>query len=131
MDGDLAMGIFHSHGGYRLLGVLKAADLNSTGDQAVPITASRYMPQFMVVVSNSGNVSSASAGLFAGASKTDTILTTATLTQLDATDRSQVLSWTPPNARVLSASEIYFAVTAVHGSAATADVYVYGFDLSG
>lgn len=112
-----------------VLGSVLSANLNSAGsDNAVAITAAKYIVRKIVVtnVSTSLAVSAATVGVFTGAGGTGTtVVTAATLTALSAATKyvDMALALT---ADVLSVATLYVRNVLAHGSAVTADVFIIG-----
>mgnify|MGYP003331873869 FL=1 len=120
----------------RLIAVVKGLYLGASGDTvANVITASAYVPT-QVVIANANNaganvdVSAVQVGVYPAASKAGTsILTAAALTS--QTTQAYVTVSAASNANTAqTAQTLYFNVGGTT-TTATADVYVYGYDLSG
>jgi hypothetical protein len=112
-----------------LLGVLKGANFNSTSDQAIPITgAGKYVITGIRVTNASASLTLAVGGFYAAASKTTALVgagqvytaLTATSKYLDCTLAALV------GTDVRTESTLYLSLTVAQGSAATADVYIFG-----
>jgi hypothetical protein len=120
----------------RLIAVVKGLNLSAAGDTiASVITTSAYVPTQVVIANanNAGanvNVSAVSVGVYPGASQTGTsVLTSAALT--GQTTQAYVTISAASNPTVAqTAQQLYFNVGGTP-AVATADVYVYGYDLSG
>lgn len=135
-----AAGILDSGGAYDqyvagdvfLAGVLKNANLNSTSDQAISILyAGKYRVDQIAFtnVSTSLAGSPTAGGFYTGAGKTGTTIVAASQTYTGLTAATVI---TFPsfaaggNATTFSATQtLYFSLTTAHGSAVTADIYIY------
>lgn len=123
---------------YRLLASIIGADFNSTGDQAMGGLPAKYIARRIVVTNASVDLSAATVpagGIYTAAAKGGTAIVAAAqlysaLTTankwLDLTIAAAALSGTD----ILIAATLYLSLTTAHGAAATADVYVFGEDLS-
>ena len=120
----------------RLIAVVKGLSLAAAGDTtASVITTSSYVPT-QVVIANANNaganvdVSAVQVGVYPAASQGGTsILTAAALTSMTTQTYVKVSNASNPNT-AQSAQTLYFNVGGTT-TTATADVYVYGYDLSG
>lgn len=120
--------------GYKLLGQLIGANLNATTDQAIAIMqANGYIIDKIIVtnVSTSLGASVTAGGFYTGAGKTGTTIVAAAQVYTSLTAASKIMGLTIAlTTDSLTAQTIFFALTTAHGSAATADIYVYGFSLT-
>lgn len=116
--------------GEKQLGKLIGVNLNSVADQAVPIIgATLWVPRRVIItnVSTTLALGVTAGGIYTGAGKTGTTLVAAgqayaaLIASGDALDLTMALS-----AKTLTATTLYFALTVTFGSAATADLYVFG-----
>lgn len=114
----------------RLLAVAKNINLNATGDTVLPIiNTTSYSVLYTVLTNASVSLSSAAAGLFAGAGATGTaIVANAALS--GATGPTVVSQRTVASTAVQTGQNLYWNVGTAQGAAATGDVYVYGFDFT-
>ena len=120
----------------RLIACVKALNLAAAGDTtAQVITTSLFVPT-QVVIANANNaganvdVTAVEVGVYPAASKGGTsILTAAALTSMTTTTYVKV-SNASNAATAQTAQTLYFNVGGTT-TTATADVYVYGYDLSG
>ena len=113
----------------RLLAVQKGVNMSATGDTVLPIiNATSYAVSNVVIANPSTALSTAAAGLFPAPAATGTaIVASNTLTlALNALVQETVATSTA----ILSGQNLYFNVATAQGSGITADVYVYGYDLS-
>lgn len=115
---------------FRLLAVAKGVNINALGDTILPIiNASSYSVKNVVLTNASVSLTTAAAGLFTAASAGGTaIVANAALS--GATGSTVVSERTVASTAVQTAQNLYFNVATAQGAAATADVYVYGYDLS-
>lgn len=118
---------------YKLLGVLKSSDLNITTDQAIVIQgAAKYIIDKIISTNASTSlaVSVAAGGFYTGASKTGTTIVGAgqLYTSLTAASKFNALTMAL-TADSLTAQTIYFSLTVAHGSAATCDIFIWGYPL--
>ena len=115
----------------RCLGQLRGANANITTDQVILINNSaKYAISAIVYTNASASLTTASGGLYTGAAKTGTtIVTNAALSGLTA---ATVVTYptVASTATLLTAQQIYFALTTAQGASATVDVYIYGYDLT-
>lgn len=116
---------------YRLLGKIISANMNSTSDQLIAIGSSRYFVDKVVVTNASASLTLAVGGLYTEASKggTQVIANTQVFSALTASTKIILLP-SLITGDVLTTSQLYLSLTTAQGSAATADVYIYGYDLS-
>jgi len=120
----------------RLIACVKSLNLGAAGDTtAQVITTSLFVPT-QVVIANANNaganvdVTAVEVGVYPAASKGGTsILTAAALTSMTTTTYVKV-SNASNAATAQTAQTLYFNVGGTT-TTATADVYVYGYDLSG
>jgi hypothetical protein len=120
----------------RLLAVVKSLNLGASGDTIANVfNTSLYVPT-TVVIANANNaganvdVSAVQVGVYPAASKAGTsILTAAALTSQTTTTYVTVSATSHANT-AQTAQQLYFNVGGTT-TTATADVYVYGYDLSG
>lgn len=115
---------------YRLLGKIVGANMNSTSDQAIAIGAAKYFIDKVVVTNASTSLTLAVGGLYTTTSKggTQIIANTQVFSALTASTKIILLS-SLITADVLTASQLYLSLTTAQGSAATVDVYIYGYEL--
>jgi len=110
-----------------ILGKLLGANMNSVADQAIPITATKYIVRRIVVTNASANLTLAVGGFYTAASKggTAVVANTQVYTALSASTKTLDLTLAALT-DVLSVATLYFALTVAQGGAATADIYVIG-----
>jgi hypothetical protein len=113
-----------------LLGFLKAANFNSTSDQLLllknqtPIRVRRVTAWGTSV----NGMSAAAGGIYTAASKGGTAIVAAGQAYTGLTDAHTALDLTiaTPNLVLDAGAALYFSLTTGHGSAATANIAVYG-----
>jgi len=120
----------YSPNSYRLLGKIVGANMNSTSDQAIAIGAAKYFIDKVVVTNASTSLTLAVGGLYTTTSKggSQILANTQVFSALTASTKIILLS-SLITADVLTASQLYLSLTTAQGSAATADVYLYGYEL--
>jgi len=119
---------------YQLLGILKSANLNVTTDQAIPIQgAAKYIIDKIISTNPSTTLAAsiAAGGLYSAASKGGTNIVGAgqLYTALTAASKFNALTLALTTDS-LTAQTIYFSLTVAHGSAASVDLYIYGYPLN-
>jgi len=117
----------------RLLAKLIGANFNVTTDQTFPLLgASKYALTSIVVTNASVSLTLAAGGFYTGAGKTGTIVVAAAQVYSALTGATVVLNPTiaAAGSTLLLTVPLIFALTIGQGSAATADIYVFGQDLS-
>lgn len=117
---------------YRQLGQLMSANLNSTVDQAIAINASKYIIDKIIVTNASTTLGSslAAGGFYSAVSKGGTVIIAATQVYTVLTSSTKFTALTMGlTSDSLTSNPIYLSLTTAHGSAATADIYVYGYIL--
>lgn len=118
----------------RLLGTLKTANLNSTSDQVIAISSPRYVIRRVTAtnVSTTLAVSLVAGGLYSGASKSGTIVVAAAQVYTALTGATKYLDLTLASAAttdILTSAVLYLSLSVAHGSAATADLHLFGDEL--
>ncbi len=123
---------------YRMLGRIIGANMNSTADQAITGLPSKWIPRRFFAQNASADLSAATiplGGIYTAAGKGGTAIVAATQSYValstaakwvDLTLAAAVLTTTD----VLTATTVYFSLSTAHGSAATADVWLFGEDLT-
>lgn len=111
-----------------LLGSLVGANFNVTTDQAIPITATSYVIRKIIVTNTSASLTLAAGGIYTATSKTGAIVGAGQVYSA-LTGASKFLDLTLAGAGltdVLTGANIYLSLTTALGSAATADIYIFG-----
>lgn len=112
-----------------LLFSLKSANFNSTADQILAANFSgRFRPKRFVVMSASVSLTIAAGGFYTAPSKGGTALVAAgqVYSALTASNLALECTLAVPNNWWAAATPVTLSLTTAQGSAATADVYVYG-----
>lgn len=110
-----------------LLGVLRAANMNTTADQAISIGVAKYVVRRIVVTNASANLTLAAGGIYPAASKAGTAIVANTQLYTALTASTKTLDLTlAALTDVQTAATLYLALTTGQGSAATADLYLFG-----
>lgn len=114
----------------RLIASAQGVNLNQIGDTVAPILAAGSVSVQSVIVANaSTSLTTAYLAVYTGAGATGTAVKSAyALSGNDATAKVVVTAATSTNA--VSGSPLYIRCTTAQGAAATADVFIYGYDLS-
>ena len=115
--------------GSSLLGQLTAADMNSTADQAIPIKANRYIVRRIVVSAASINLTTSAGGIYPTTAKGGTALVANTQVYTALTTAAKFVDLTlaaGAGTDVNTATTLYLSLTTPQGSAATANLYVFG-----
>lgn len=119
--------------GFRFLGSVATVNLNTAAPAdigTISIRSGSYIPLYVVVYGASADSSTAELGIFTGAGGTGTtVVTPAALTGLNASGKYKVLTLASLDTP-LTASSLYVRLTTAQGSAATANVAIYGISLT-
>ena len=134
MDANKVGNLLPQQFGGILLGSLIAANFNSTADQQITIFSnpSKYIIRRIVVTNASVSLSTAAGGIYTAVSKGGTAVVAAAQAYSTLTGSTLFLDLTlngTGNASTTVKSSIpnlYLSLTTAQGTAATADVYVYG-----
>jgi hypothetical protein len=115
---------------YRLLASAQGVNLNTVADTIAPIlNSASYSVQDVIVANASINLTTAQLAVYSGPGATGVAVKTAyALTGNSATDKVVVTAANDTDA--LTGDNLYIRCTTAQGAAATADVYIYGYDLS-
>lgn len=114
-----------------VLGKIIAANMNSVADQAIAIGASSYVIEKIIVTNGSASLTLAAGGVYTATSKGGTAVVAAGQLYSALTTAVKVLNLTLANTDLRSEAVLYLALTVAQGTAATADVYIVGYALSG
>jgi len=121
--------VLGSNQALRLIAVQKGVNFSATGDTVLQVIDSTSYAISNVIISNpSTALSTAAAGLFPSPNGAGTaIVASHTLTvALNAISQETVANPTT----IQPGQNLYYNVATAQGSGITADVYVYGYDLS-
>jgi len=114
----------------RVLAYYQSVNLNAAGDTVLPlIDTSRYSVSNVIVTNASVSLTTATGGLFTAPNGGGTaIVADAALSA--CTSAGVVSQRTVASTAAQTGQNLYFAVGTPQGAAATADVFVYGYDLT-
>jgi hypothetical protein len=116
----------------RLIGVITGVNLNAgtNVDFAIPVQNSSNFSVANVIVTNASvSLTTATVAVYPGANATGTAIVSST--GLTSNTSSSVVNQLTINSTATQAGQnIYLRLTAPQGAAATADVYIYGYDFS-
>jgi hypothetical protein len=116
---------------YRLLASAQGVNLNSVGDTVANILnrIGNISVQDIVVANASVNLTTAQLAIYTGPGATGVAIKTAyALTGNSATDKVVVTAASDTDA--IEVDQLYIRCTTAQGAAATADVFIYGYDLT-
>ena len=122
-----------SPGSTRLLAKLSGADFNSTADQPIAVNSSNYIIDAIVVTNASISLTTAAGGFYDTASKGGTSIVAAAQVYSSLSAATKYLTTTLAAVAAstrYTTTTLFLSLTTGQGSAATADVYIYGRDLS-
>lgn len=114
----------------RLLGVLSGANMNSTADQTIVLDSSSVIITQILVTNASASLTLAAGGFYTAASKGGSAIVAAAQVYSALTNSTLAVSPTIGVYTKVSASQVFLSLTVAQGSAATADIYVLGIDLT-
>ena len=105
--------------------------MGTAGDTIIPtIGTANYSVSHVIVTNASASLAQAVAGLYSAPAGGGTeIVTTAALSALSTA--AKVASMTVASTDAQTTLKLYFRVTTANTAAATADVFIYGFDFTG
>lgn len=115
----------------RLLASAQGVNLNQVGDTVAQIVnnSGSYSVQSIIVANASVNLTTAQLAVYTGAGATGTAVKSAyALTGNSAPAKVVVTAATSTD--IVSGTPLYIRCTTAQGAAATADVYIYGYDLT-
>ena len=116
---------------YRLLASAKGVNLNAVGDTVANLLndSGNVSVQDIIVANASVDLTTAQLAVYTGPGATGTAVKTAyALTGNSATDKVVVTAASDTDA--IDVDKLYIRCTTVQGAAATADVFIYGYDLT-
>lgn len=121
----------YNHGGLLLLGSKIAANMNTTADQAIPLISANYVLTEILATNSSANLTLAAGGIYTAASKGGSAVVAATQVYTSLTNSTDTLRLTLAAAGQirLTATPLYLSLTTGQGSAATLDLYIWGYAL--
>jgi hypothetical protein len=115
----------------RLLASAQGVNLNQVGDTVAQIlnNSGRYSVQSVIVTNASVDLTTAQLAVYTGAGATGTAIKSAyALTGNSTAAKTVVTAATSTDA--VSGTPLYIRCTTAQGAAATADVFIYGYDLT-
>lgn len=115
----------------RLLTSAQGVDLNSVADTVANIInrIGNISVQSIIVANASVNLTTAQLAVYTGPGATGTAIKTAyALTGNSANDKVVITAATDTDA--ITVDQLYIRCTTAQGAAATADVFIYGYDLT-
>lgn len=115
----------------RLLASAQGVNLNQVGDTPAVVVSDSgsYSVQTIIVTNASVNLTTAQLAVYTGPAATGTaIKSAAALTSNSTAAKVNLLSATSTD--VVSGTPLYIRCTTAQGAAATADVFIYGYDLT-
>lgn len=114
----------------RLLASAQGVNLNVVGDTVAPVLASgRYSVQSVIVTNASTNLTTAQMAVYSGPAAGGTAVKTAYALSGNSTAAKTVVT-AADSTDALTTSPLYIRCTTAQGAAATADVFIYGYDLT-
>lgn len=114
----------------RLIASAEGVNLNSVGDTIAPILASgRVSVQSIIVTNASVDLTTAQLAVYTGAAAAGTAIKTA-YALTGNTTAAKVVVTAATSTDAVTGTPLYIRNTTAQGSAATADVFIYGYDLS-
>jgi len=114
----------------RLIASAQGVNLNAVADTIAPIlVAGNVSVQSIIVANASVSLSSAQLAVYTGAGATGTAVKSAYALSGN-TSSAKVVVTAATSTDVVSSTPVYIRCTTVQGAAATADVFIYGYDLT-
>lgn len=121
---------YYTSSGHRvLLGALKGANFDTTSDQALPVPFGKYVIHNVVVTNASTSLTLAVGGIYTDASKGGIAVVAAIQVFSGLTGSAKFIDLTLTSGvtgDTVTASTLYLSLTTAQGSAATADLYLFG-----
>jgi hypothetical protein len=114
----------------RLIASAEGVNLNSVGDTIAPILASgRVSVQSIIVTNASVDLTTAQLAVYTGAAAAGTAIKTA-YALTGNTTAAKVVVTAATSTDAVTETPLYIRNTTAQGADATADVFIYGYDLS-
>lgn len=110
----------------RMIGRLIGANMNSTADQSITLMAGTWKIEGFYVTTPSTSLTTAAGGVYTAAAKGGTAIVAAGQAYSTLVAATDVLGCTMAATPNVTNNTIYLSLTTGQGSAATADVFVYG-----
>lgn len=115
----------------RLIASAQTVNLNSVADTAANMVnvSGNYSVQFIIVANASVSLTTAQLAVYTGPGATGTAIKTAySLSSNNST--TAVVETAATSTDSTTAGQLYIRCTTAQGAAATADVFIYGYDLT-
>lgn len=112
--------------GQVMLGKSVGVNMNSTADQSITIRSSNYIIRRIVVTNASASLTTAAGGVYSAASKGGTAIVASGQAYSALTTAVKVLDLTLANTDRRTETTLYLSLTTGQGSAATANIYIFG-----
>ena len=114
----------------RLIASAQGVNLNQVGDTVAPILAAGNVSVQSIIVANASiSLTTAQLAVYTGAGATGTAVKSAYALSGNNTTTAVVVTAATSTAAI-SGTPLYIRCTTAQGAAATADVFIYGYDLS-
>lgn len=114
----------------RLIGSAQSVNLNNVGDTVAPILVSgRVSVAYVLVTNASTNLTTAQVAVYTAPSAGGTAVLSATALT-GATTAAKVVNTSATSTDAITGTNLYIRNTTAQGAAATADVFIYGYDLT-
>lgn len=115
----------------RLLASAQSVNLNSVGDTVANLLndSGNVSVQSIIVTNASTNLTAAELAVYTGAGATGTAIKTAYALSGNTTAAKVVIT-AATSTDAIDVNALYIRCTTVQGAAATADVFIYGYDLT-
>jgi hypothetical protein len=114
----------------RLIGSAQSVNLNSVADTTAPIlVAGRVSVAYVLVTNASTSLTTAQVAVYTAPSAGGTAVLSATALT-GATTAAKVVNTAASSTDAITSGNLYVRNTTAQGAAATADVFIYGYDLT-
>ena len=115
----------------RLLASAQGVNLNQVGDTVANVLSDsgNYSVQSIIVANASTNLTTAQLAVYTGAGATGTAIKSAYALTGNSTSAKVVVT-AATSTDAVSGTPLYIRCTTAQGAAATADVFIYGYDLT-
>jgi hypothetical protein len=115
----------------RLLASAQAVNLNAVGDTVAKLLndSGSVSVQSIIVANASVNLTTAELAVYTGAGATGTAIKTAYALSGNSSSAKVVIT-AATSTDAIDVSELYIRCTTAQGAAATANVFIYGYDLT-
>jgi len=118
---------------YSVIGWLPSASMNSTTDQAIFMTSSKYIVRGIVAFNATGSLGLSVGGMYTGKNKTGNILVPATQVWSALSDATKFLDLTLGSglvSTVQTSQLVYLSLTVPQLTSLACDIMIFGQDLS-